>query len=124
MMAPARQRGIYDLRFAVYDAQANGNLDGGPLTNSITPVTNGLFTALLADLRFQPARTIQAIELQKLRLSEKLALRIAYQSGISVGWLLGNNVEEQPPVGNAATRTGRPHEIFDHTRGAFCLTTP
>ncbi len=35
------------MRFAVYDAQANCNLDGGPLTNSITPVTNGLFTVTL-----------------------------------------------------------------------------
>ncbi|HEY3760572.1 MAG TPA: hypothetical protein VGN23_02390 [Verrucomicrobiae bacterium] len=37
--------GIYDLRFSIYDSQTNGNLLGGPITNSAVPVTNGLFTA-------------------------------------------------------------------------------
>ena len=39
--------GIYDLRFAIYDAVTNGNAVGGPLTNSATPVNNGLFTVAL-----------------------------------------------------------------------------
>lgn len=39
--------GIYDLRFAIYDASGGGNLVAGPLTNSATAVSNGLFTVVL-----------------------------------------------------------------------------
>ncbi|HEX9048220.1 MAG TPA: hypothetical protein VF988_14435, partial [Verrucomicrobiae bacterium] len=39
--------GLFDLRFAVYDASANGAQIGASLTNSATPVTNGLFTVTL-----------------------------------------------------------------------------
>jgi hypothetical protein len=39
--------GIYDLRFAIYDASGGGNLVAGPLTNSATGVTDGLFTVTL-----------------------------------------------------------------------------
>ena len=39
--------GTYDLRFAIYDALANGNAVGGPITNSPVGVTNGLFTTTL-----------------------------------------------------------------------------
>ncbi len=43
--APAA--GNFDLRFAVWDANTNGNQLGGTLTNSTTTVTNGLFTVTL-----------------------------------------------------------------------------
>lgn len=39
--------GIYDLRFAIYDASANGNQAGNSVTNFSTAVTNGLFTVTL-----------------------------------------------------------------------------
>jgi len=39
--------GFYDLEFMVCDALTNGNVVGGPLTNSATGVTNGLFTVTL-----------------------------------------------------------------------------
>jgi hypothetical protein len=39
--------GSYDLRCAIYDGGANGSLVAGPLTNSATGVTNGLFTVTL-----------------------------------------------------------------------------
>src|SRR5690349_5124403 len=39
--------GIYDLRFTIYDALANGNAVAGPLTNSVTTFNNGLFTVTL-----------------------------------------------------------------------------
>jgi hypothetical protein len=38
--------GLYEMRFAVYDAPANGNAVGNVVTNTIT-VNNGLFTASL-----------------------------------------------------------------------------
>jgi hypothetical protein len=39
--------GPYDLRFTLHDAATLGNQVGGPLTNSATGVTNGLFTVTL-----------------------------------------------------------------------------
>ena len=39
--------GSYDLKFTVYDALADGNAVGGPLTNSEAGLTNGLFTVAL-----------------------------------------------------------------------------
>ena len=39
--------GIYDLRFAVYDALSGGGLQGAPVTNSAATVSNGLFTVTL-----------------------------------------------------------------------------
>ncbi len=40
--------GIYDLRFTVYDStNSPGNIIAGPVTNSATGVTNGLFTVTL-----------------------------------------------------------------------------
>jgi hypothetical protein len=39
--------GIYDLRFTLFDAATNGNTAAGPITNSPTVVSNGLFTVTL-----------------------------------------------------------------------------
>ena len=40
--------GIYDLTFALYDTnQSPGNLIAGPLTNSATAISNGLFAAVI-----------------------------------------------------------------------------
>jgi len=39
--------GIYDLRFTIYDAATNGSGVAGPITNSTTAISNGLFTVAL-----------------------------------------------------------------------------
>ena len=39
--------GIYDLRFALYDAANSGSLVAGPLTNAAVAVSNGLFSVAL-----------------------------------------------------------------------------
>src|SRR5262245_37621010 len=39
--------GSYDLRFTLYDAVTNGAAVAGPLTNTPTSVSNGLFTVTL-----------------------------------------------------------------------------
>jgi hypothetical protein len=44
-IAPAT--GIYDLRFMIHDAAVNGNTIAGPLTNSPTAISNGLFAVAL-----------------------------------------------------------------------------
>src|SRR5450759_3978471 len=43
--APAS--GNYDLQFTIYDALSGGAAQGGPLTNSATVVSNGLFSVAL-----------------------------------------------------------------------------
>src|SRR5260221_5638350 len=40
--------------------------------------------------------TIQAIESDKLRLSEKMAAKIALHTGVSMRWLLANNCKLAP----------------------------
>ncbi len=56
--------GIYDLRFTIYDSTNNpGNVIAGPVTNSATPVTNGLFAVTLdfgAGVFSGPALWLQA----------------------------------------------------------------
>src|SRR4051794_17875225 len=39
--------GTYDLRFAIYDALANGNAIANPVTNAAVPVAGGLFNTTL-----------------------------------------------------------------------------
>lgn len=39
--------GIYDLRFAIYDAASAGSALGTPITNTAVTISNGLFTATL-----------------------------------------------------------------------------
>jgi hypothetical protein len=39
--------GLYDLQFTIYDAGTGGNLIAGPVTNSATGATNGLFLVTL-----------------------------------------------------------------------------
>src|SRR3974390_2182240 len=39
--------GIYDLRFAIYDAASGGAQQGNSVTNTATGVINGLFTVML-----------------------------------------------------------------------------
>src|SRR5258708_35725493 len=39
--------GIYDLQFTIYDSAASGNAVPGPITNSATSRSNGLFTVAL-----------------------------------------------------------------------------
>jgi hypothetical protein len=40
--------GVFDIRFAVYDAAAGGNLVAGPATNAAVGVTNGVFVVPLS----------------------------------------------------------------------------
>src|SRR5262245_32626316 len=43
----ALANGIYDFRFAIYDAVTNGVQQGTAITNLATLVSNGLFTVVL-----------------------------------------------------------------------------
>jgi microcystin-dependent protein len=43
----ANANGLYDLRFAVFDANVAGNQIAGPATNTAVAISNGLFTVML-----------------------------------------------------------------------------
>ena len=49
-------------------------------------------------------------------LSEKLAQRIAYQTGVCPGWLLGNNVSQKPTRGDGSAFT---KETFESERASL-----
>jgi len=63
--------------------------------------------------------TVQSIELGKLRLSQKLAERIALQTGVSLPWLLQNDYTVPPTCGRDP---GQPYakRIYDWTRAEIC----
>lgn len=76
----------------------------------------GLTQQELADLVQRSRPTIQAIELGKLRLSEELARRIAYRTGVSMIWLMQNG-PQSPPI----SFDGRPftRDTFESERASF-----
>jgi len=56
----------------------------------------------MADILGCSTPTIQAVELGKLKLSEKLAGLISHKTGINVAWLLTNDVTRPPIDGEGA----------------------
>jgi len=73
---------------------------------AILRLTIGLTQNEMADMVGRAARSIQAIELGKLPLSEELALLIAQATGIDPGWLLENNPATPPRKGLTAAHAG------------------
>lgn len=79
---------------------------------AILRITIGLTQKQMAELVQRSARTIQAIELGQLPLSEDLALVVAQATGIDAGWLLEKNPATPPRKGLTAAHAG-------NTEGAF-----
>ncbi len=69
-----------------------------------------------AELVGKSTPAIQAIELGKLPLSDKLAERISYETGIFLGWLLDDDVTRSP-----ISRHGEPYtrEFFQSYRSVL-----
>jgi transcriptional regulator with XRE-family HTH domain len=69
------------------------------------------------------SRTIQAVELGKLPLSESLALRIAHSTGISIEWLLKGDPAAPPkadcPSGISSPDGGFAYEVYEAHRAAL-----
>jgi transcriptional regulator with XRE-family HTH domain len=74
----------------------------------------------LADLADCSTRAIQSIELGTLRLSERLARRIAAATGVHVGWLLDNHLKE--PIRPAGFERMRPYTRSDYERAQAAKT--
>ena len=80
----------------------------------------GLGQAELAALCGNSDRTIQAVELRKLALSERLARKIAHATGVSVGWLLNGDPTAPPiadsPAGIFSPGAAYTHEVYEAHR--------
>ena len=82
----------------------------------------GLGQKELAALVSRSTSTIQAIEINKLPLSEELALRISHETGVSLAWLIKGDVEA-PPVTEALEREAFTKEIYELTRAQILAGT-
>ena len=85
-----------------------------PLRHTLAVLRNtiGMGQKEMAELVGRSTRTIQAIELGQLQLSEDLAMRIAAETGIEVGWLLENDLSK-PPIGRMANGVDRSLHPYD-----------
>ena len=77
----------------------------------------GLSQGQLATLVDRSIRTIQAIEIGRLKLSEELAVRIAHETGVTEQWLLAADYNKPPTV----AFSDRPYtkRIYEDTRAAI-----
>jgi transcriptional regulator with XRE-family HTH domain len=73
---------------------------------AVLRTTIGLTQKEMADLVDRAARTIQSVELNKLPLSEDLAMAIAQATGVDAGWLLEGNPDTPPRKGLTAGNMG------------------
>ena len=73
---------------------------------AILRTTIGLTQKEMAGLVNRAARTIQAVELGKLSLSEDLAMLIAQATGVDAGWLLEKDPAVPPRKGTTAMGMG------------------
>jgi len=79
----------------------------------------GLNQSELAKLADCSPRTIQAVELGPLNLSDGLALKIAQSTGVSVEWLLNGDPAEPPMADSPAAIQGPFTEEIFHAHRAF-----
>ena len=84
---------------------------------AVLRITAGLTQQQMGDLVDRAARTIQSIELQKLPLTEELALRIAEATGVDEAWLFAGDPQSPPRKGMTLIQAGRGHE--DYTRADY-----
>ena len=77
----------------------------------------GLSQGELAALAGCSKRTIQAVEIGRLKLSEGLASKIAHETGVDETWLLGGDLHSAPKL----MFTGVPYDkrVFEETRAAI-----
>jgi transcriptional regulator with XRE-family HTH domain len=79
---------------------------------AILRIAIGLTQKQMAELVQRSARTIQAVELGQLPLSEDLALVVAQATGIDAGWLLEKNPATPPRKGLTAAHAGDTEGVY------------
>ncbi len=80
-----------------------------PLLHSLAILRKiiGLTQQEMGDLVNRAARTIQSIELNKLPLTEELALRIAEATGVDEAWLFAGDPTKPPQKGVTLVNAGK-----------------
>ena len=75
-----------------------------PLRHTLAVHRNiiGLTQKEMAALMGRSARTVQAIELGQLPLTQELALKLEHETGVEVAWLLADNPDAPPRRGASA----------------------
>ena len=71
-------------------------------TLAVLRKTIGFTQKEMADLMGRSARTVQAIELGQLPLTQELALKLEHETGVEVAWLLTDNPDVPPRRGASA----------------------
>ena len=71
-------------------------------TLAVLRKTIGFTQKEMADLMGRSARTVQAIELGQLRLTQELALKLEHETGVEVAWLLADQPDVPPRRGASA----------------------
>ena len=79
---------------------------------AVLRTTIGLTQKELGDLVNRAARTIQSIELNKMPLTEALALRIAEATGADEGWLFAGDPNTPPRKGLTLLQAGRGQGVY------------
>src|SRR5262249_44490509 len=82
-------------------------------TLAILRTTIGLTQKELADLVGRAPRTIQAIELKHLPLSEELALRIASETGVDESWLLQGDTSINLQIGREMLTIAKERRTYE-----------
>jgi DNA-binding XRE family transcriptional regulator len=87
-------------------------------TLAVLRVLLGIGQKQMGELVGRSMRTIQAVELGQLKLSEELAVEIARQTGVSLDWLTAGDVSK-PPV----TWNGKPYskKNFEEAQAALAV---
>ena len=71
-------------------------------TLAVLRKTIGFTQKEMADLLGRSARTVQAIELGQLPLTQELALKLEHETGVEVAWLLADKPDVPPRRGSSA----------------------
>jgi transcriptional regulator with XRE-family HTH domain len=94
---------------------------------AVLRTTIGLTQNQMGALVNRAARTIQSIELGKLPLTEKLALRLAEATGVDEAWLFAGDPQAPPRKGLTLLQAGRGHGVYtreDYEYHRAYLETP
>ena len=87
-------------------------------TLAVLRVMLGLGQKEMAEILERSKPTVQAIELGKLRLTEELAQRASAKTGISLEWLLDNDVNKPPVSTDGGDYT---REVFENYQAASAM---
>jgi transcriptional regulator with XRE-family HTH domain len=97
-------------------------LSGKRTTVAILRTMLGLSVEEFGELIGKSVPTIRALESGKLKLSEKTALRIAEETGVSIKWLLDGDTESEPYREEGTTRRPFDKSVYEEKQASQTVT--